>query len=217
MITVHFKRIILFTAVLLATGTLSADANAEQKPQFLLKSKVLTSEKTLLTVQPTDKYGVIGDDEALRKLLGEWQANDDFGILSAPSIMAPLGQEAVIRVQSEIQYFERAKDGTFVLRTLRGDESAGVRLATTTKKTTDKGQITLDVDLQVNTLRDRQKLPGVSLDVGRPVMRTRTIKTQITIPLGQWVWVGGQQLQDVASGKREHLLILLKVSKADPK
>ena len=80
-------------------------------------------------------------------------------------------------------------------------------------KTENKSQISIKIDLQVNTLTDREKLPGVSLDIGRPLMQTRRIQTQMVIQLGQWMWLRGEQLQDVASGKREHLLILLRVTR----
>ena len=215
---IHRRHVTLLAAILLAAGTLTADAKPERQPQFLLESKILSSEN----IQPfqaaiTNTTGMIGGDEALRTLFGTWQDADDLSVLSAPSITCLADQEALIRVQSEVQYFERTKNGTFALRSLPEDESAGVRLKTTASNTRDRGQVSVKVDLQINTLKDRKKLPDVSLDVGSPVMQTRNISTQIVIPVGQWMWIGGQQLQDIASGKPEHLLILLKVTRTGSK
>lgn len=215
MTSIRRKHITLLAAILQAAGTLTADTTPGRPPQFLLESKILSSEDILPQAVTTNTTGVIGGNEELRALFGAWQAKDDVSVLSSPSIIAPAHQEAVIRVQSEVQYFERTKDGTFALRSLPEDESAGVRLSTTTSQTENKDQVSINIDLQVNTLRDRKKLSGVSLDIGRPLMQTRNIKTQIVIPLGQWMWLRGQQLQDVASGKREHLMVFLRVTRAD--
>ncbi len=212
----HRRHVTLLAAILLAVGTLTADTTLGRPTQFLLESKILSSENIPpFQAATTNTTGVIGGDEALRTLFGTWEDNDDLSVLSSPSIMCLADQEAVIRVQSEVQYFERTKDGTFALRRLPEDESAGVRLKTIASNTKDRGQVSVKVNLQINTLRDRKKLPDVSLDVGPPVMQVRSISTQIVIPVGQWMWIAGQQLQDIASGKREHLLLLLKVTRTD--
>lgn len=214
------KRLKLVTTILLASSMLATVTAAEQPTRYKLESKLVRSSVVPLlgakglVGAPTTAFGSIGDDAALRKWAVKWNTNKEISMLSSPSTTALEAQKAVIRMQSKVQYFERTKDGNFVLNSLPKDESAGISLSTTIKAK-DKGSVSVDILLQINTLRDREKIPEVSLDVGRPVMQTQKIKTKLTMPLGQWMWIGTQKLQDVASGKHQHLLFLCKVTPVD--
>ncbi len=88
------------------------------------------------------------DIEALAELL----TAKGVKLLSAPRVTACAGQECTIAVQSELDYFERNDDGSFVLKKLPAEELPGIRLVATTTQT-DKGDVGLDIDFRLNTLR----------------------------------------------------------------
>ena len=208
------KRFKLVTTILLSSSMLATVTAAEQPILYKMESKILLSKDMLLPDAKELKEGSIGDDEALRKWAIRWSAQKGVDIMSLPSIAAPEDEKSVIRIQSKVEYFERTKDGNFALKSLPEDESAGVRL-NYTAKAADKGSVSVDIALQINTLSDREKISEVSLDVGRPVMETQKVQTKVTMPFGQWRWIATQKLQDIDSGKHEHLLILFKVTPID--
>jgi hypothetical protein len=201
------SRVLLLATTLLISYSTAACAEPEKATQFRLDAKIVSSaeDKALLDVTGGG-FQVIEDDDLVKML-----TEKDVDLLSAPSIIALAGQEATISIQTELQYFERDGEDTFVLKKLPEEKSPGVRL-TAAMKPADNGNVGIDIDLWLNTMKDRKRIPGLTLDVGSPIMQSQNIKTQIVVPPAQWAAIESLQLQDGDSGKREHLMILVRVT-----
>ncbi|MBU4199196.1 MAG: type II and III secretion system protein [Verrucomicrobia bacterium] len=218
MLTKHFRGIISLLAVFLFAVGAARGAKPDEQPQsFMLKAKILTVAEsnilysTLLAATFTNNALPQIKEELLNDLMGYKGVK----VLAAPMIAARVGQEAIIRVQSQIQYFDPQTNGSFALKTLPEKESPGIRLAATINPTT-AGNIAVNVDLQLNTLKERMPIQGVSMDVGLPLIQKRAIKTKIEFRLDQWVLVGRYLFQDVSSGKQEYLAIFVQVTDDPP-
>ena len=101
--------------------------------------------------------------------------------LAAPKIMVLPGQAFQLHVgaQVPVEYFEKQADGRFELKKIY--ESTG--LATSgTAELLPTGRIKLrDLTFQSRTIEKRDRIEDVSLDVGRPHIRTQTHQTTICV------------------------------------
>src|ERR1041385_8205364 len=103
--------------------------------------------------------------------LGALPAN--WSVLSAPRVTTVAGKKAQICILKDPpQYFERQSDGSFQLRQMGDKYSLGITLTVTTTAGTTDQIVKLDAQVKYNSIQQREQLPGVSLDVGKPTIRT---------------------------------------------
>ena len=143
-------------------------------------------------------------------------------VLSSPRLRVRASQEAEIHIGDELQYMERRDDGeehnpgdTFVLKTLKGGDSAGIHLAVEVKPE-GEDRVMLSVDLAISVMAERMPIPGVDLDVGLPMLTSTSVHTQSVTPLGEWVKLAGRQVTDASTGEPERLAVMVRVTLVPP-
>ena len=209
MLTKHCRSAVSLLAVLLLAGGAARGAQPDEKPQAFYKLEVKIMEAA--EGEPLVAVFTNATLPIKAKLLNNLMDTKGVNVLAAPKIITGAGNEAIIRVQSDLQYFECQTNGSFALKTIPDEESPGVHLAATMNPAADS-KVDLDIDFRFNILVKRKSIPGVSLDVGLPLMKTREIKTKIGLCLNQWILFGGLRLQDVSSERQEYLAILVRVT-----
>jgi hypothetical protein len=101
--------------------------------------------------------------------------------LASPKIMVLPGQtyQMHLGAQVPVEYFEKQADGRFELKKLY--ELTGL-VTSGTAELLPTGRIKLrDLTFQWRTIEKRDRMEGVSLDVGRPHIRTQTHQTTISV------------------------------------
>jgi hypothetical protein len=152
-----------------------------------------------------------------RKLLWNGQseppASAAVEVLSSPRLLTRAGERAVIRTGSRLEYFTKEDGGSFRLHVTEPESAPGVEFGCTVEPG-GGGSLTLDYDLKLVVMEGRETLPGVSLDVGKPILRARKVATRIRLKPGQWSVVSGQLLKEADGDEGDVLLVLLRVTEA---
>jgi len=128
-------------------------------------------------------------------------------LITEPRLHVIAGKKAMIMTRSLLQYFESTGDGLFALRTSGEEDAPGVELGCMVTPEKDN-RVVLDIDLKLTLMESREEIPGVKLDVGRPILLTREIATRLKIAQDQWALVSAQQVES-ASGEEGHFLLCL--------
>ncbi len=132
-------------------------------------------------------YDTLGD--ALSKgsaaLLRTWPKDSEkVKILAAPRISLHEGTTGNITTHSRqnLEFFEPTEDGMFRLK--RQEFETGISLEAGVQ-TAGEGRVRLEpLSVSVSAITGREPLPGTKLDVGRPIVATKSLKTSITEKLG---------------------------------
>jgi hypothetical protein len=78
-------------------------------------------------------------------------------------------REVEIRSEQPIQYFEKREDGLFELKQIK--LATGLDIKIGAKEEEDEGYIVLeDIEMTLRTVARREKVPGVNLAVGKPIL-----------------------------------------------
>jgi len=136
------------------------------------------------------------------------EANVD--LIIEPRLRVIAREKAVIMTRSQLQYFEATGDGLYALRISEHENAPGVELGcTVTPEKEDR--VVLDIDLKLVLMERREEIPGVKLDVGRPVLLTRAISSRLLIAQDRWALVSAQQVESASEDGGHLLLCLLRV------
>ena len=137
--------------------------------------------------------------------------------ISGSAIVIEDGQAATIRVVVPVQYLEKLPDGSLQLREVAGNlPDVPHYLLTLNARPTGEGPAGYGYDLVVScrmdiaTMQGREKIPGVDLEVGRPITARFDKNVEFWGRKGEWFGLMAGQKE---SGDYT-LLILLKVSSA---
>jgi hypothetical protein len=142
-----------------------------------------------------------------------------FNLLSMPTVITHAGQKASVIIGSTAQYFEKQADGSFRLHELpkapRGNpQPDGPHYALTLVARPDDttpGSLAVTFASDIVVLASREKIPGVDLDVGKPVLATIKDEQTFTARLDAW----NALLCQSPGGSDYSLLVLLKVSQQE--
>jgi hypothetical protein len=106
-------------------------------------------------------------------------------IMSPEPTRVALGGRFAVEVESDrdLEYFEKAKDGRFDLRKIR--EETGFKIGMCVEKGKNESIRLSDFSVSLKTVESREPVPGVNLPVGKPIYRTREIKTDILLSPGK--------------------------------
>lgn len=242
---------ILRASLLAAIALASAGASGRPGDQeaYLIEARILKVPSSppwrLLTVN-SDRITVISPEPAVQ--LGK-AARVDFGgltmsldddvitwngdtdppdesgieVLAAPQLAVWNGQEAELRISSgALEYFERQEDGRFALRRTPEDQQPGLTLAATVHADKAAGAVTLDCRLRIVRCTKRLPLPGVSLDVGPPVIEQQETRTSVVLNPGDWCLLSGlasgapPKVGASDGGDAHGLLVLVRVTRVPP-
>jgi hypothetical protein len=140
-------------------------------------------------------------------------ASRGLDVLAAPRVTVVAGQEAAIRIGTTgPHYFVPAQEGTY--RHMRVEEDIGTDLKVIVDTVPgDPGRAALSLDFSLREIVGREPLPGVDLDVGPPIVRSREMKTTVTTRLGEWLCLGTGTASDGQGPTPRHgpLFILVRV------
>jgi hypothetical protein len=119
-------------------------------------------------------------------ILESLKQHAELDILSSPEITTVLGQAVTIEVSAtadRIPYLVRTGEKTFEMREAKPDARLGIRIQLTPQPVADEpGLVRMSpVKISITTLDGREPIPGVDLDIGKPIVSTRTLETSITL------------------------------------
>lgn len=112
--------------------------------------------------------------------------------LGAPNIVTRKGEEAFLQVgpNTPTQYMRPAEEGRYALEALPTDapgKEIGIGLSLTPKATSGDDRIlTMDFSFNYSWIKERQKLEGVHLEVGEPILGKVSADGEVQTRLGEW-------------------------------
>lgn len=140
-------------------------------------------------------------------------ARDRISEITVPGLVVAAGQAATLLSTTPLQYMEKRADGALELKEIPGDspDAPHARL-TFTVKPAAKPTEGLDIacDVEIATVSAREKLPGVSLPVGKPVLARQAQKVDTTVLPDRWSGL----LVNAPNGSDYSLLLLFKAGLA---
>jgi hypothetical protein len=137
---------------------------------------------------------------------------EQFSLIAAPpSVPITLGIPVTMTSSSSIQYLEKLTNEQLQVREIPADspEAPHIRLTFTAKS--DENAIDgllLACDMDIATVSARNNIPGVALNVGKPVVTP--FKEDLKVPLRQGQWAG--LLLKAPNGSDYSVLMLLKLA-----
>jgi hypothetical protein len=143
-----------------------------------------------------------------------------FTLISAPSLINSAGQKATIFIGGDTQYFEKQADGSFRLQMLPKDspksphpESPHYALTLNARPSDGaKSGWAITCIPDIVAVGAREKIPGVDLDVGKPILATFKDELNFTAQSDEWTAL----LCSAPGGSDYGLLILIKVGPPPP-
>jgi hypothetical protein len=117
------------------------------------------------------------------------QNADSVDVLCAPMITANLGQVSTVEISTgpvKLPYLVQTGEKTFELKESAADGRLGMRIQLTVQPVAgqdDKLSVS-PIKISMTTLDGREAIDGVDLDVGKPIVSTRTLETSMTVVNG---------------------------------
>ena len=140
---------------------------------------------------------------------------EQFTQIKTPWIITPAGQAAEMMSTTPVQYIERNADGTFRVRDIGKDSPAAphCRFKFTVRSPDENetgGGLRVSCELDIATIAAREKVPGLSLDVGKPKLARFRDQVELAVRPGEWAAL----LLRTPNGSDYSLLLLLKTTAA---
>lgn len=137
-----------------------------------------------------------------------------FTLIKIPEIIAGPGKPVEILSTAPIQYIEKEADGTLQVRNI-GKDSADAphcRIRFTVMSPDETSEdLRVSCNLDLATVSGRTNVPGVSLDVGRPLLARFEDRVELAVRSGEWAAL----LLRAPNGSDYSLLLLLKTMPAE--
>ena len=123
----------------------------------------------------------LGFDSSSTLIIPESRMN----LVSSPSILVKDGDFASIVISSDqsIEYMEKRDDGLFELKKVPERTGLEIELSVN-KEAGDKIRIR-DLKFLLKSIEKREQIPGLTLPVGRPILKTRTFELDLRITEGK--------------------------------
>ena len=152
--------------------------NAEQKKCFNFFTKTIPTSSIADTT--------LEADFSSWKWNGETKPpkNSNVQQLGSPMVVTSPGYTAEIQVSSVMQYFNKRPDGLYELK--NSEEPAGISIIVTPEKGPNDRILLKDMTIMVRTVKEREKISGVDLDVGPPVFNVAKGDISINIKPDQY-------------------------------
>lgn len=134
-----------------------------------------------------------------------------FSLIKIPSIIAGIGKPVEVLSTAPVQYIEKQADGTLRVRDISQDSADAPHCRirfTVVPQDQASEDLHVSCDLDIATVSARASVPGVSLDVGRPLLARFQEQVELAGRAGEW---DGLLLQ-APNGSDYSLLLLLKTT-----
>lgn len=152
-------------------------------------------------------------DDKWEALRDEIASDPQARIISAPTLSVIEKQEATVYVASQavFEYLVPLGDKTFEARNTEPQE-LGIRLSLVVNPADEEEAVVLSpLQVEVTSLDGREPVKGLGLDVGKPIVSTRSIKTSLPIRFGE------ERMLPIPSGPNKAAVVILRVERVDPK
>ncbi len=105
-------------------------------------------------------------------------------LIASPRLVTLAGMAGTISITSQqrIQYFERVEDDMYRLKYFSGE--TGLTLSTSVEPAGPGKLMLRDFTFEQRIVEERKPVEGVSLNVGEPILRARTIRATLEIETG---------------------------------
>lgn len=128
------------------------------------------------------------DDDSRAALARKLSQHAEIDVLSRPTVRTVPGQPAHIQIgtaPSPISYLVRTGQKTFELREAAAEANLGITIQLTPHLAGDSDEIEISpLKITTTTLDGREPVAGLDLEVGKPIVSTRTLETALTLPEG---------------------------------
>ncbi len=134
---------------------------------------------------------------------------DRFSLIAAPAVQLTPGQPASLLFSAPVQYLEKLPNGTLEVRNINRDapEAPHCRFVFTLGAPgAASEELRLACELGIATITSREKVPGVELDVGRPVLKRSREQFELALQPDEW----SALLLPAPNGSDYGMLMLLK-------
>ena len=123
-------------------------------------------------------------DDRTSRTQALWDSINSIVLMAAPRIRVLNGEVAVIAVESvrKLEYFERRSDGLFELKGMYEPTGLDIKAPLTLEK---DGRIRLNLEIVLRSVEKREPVPGVTLQVGRPILQMREHKAELLVRPGK--------------------------------
>lgn len=145
---------------------------------------------------------------------GDQPAPASFSEMALPGIVTPFGQAAMVLCNQPVQYLEKAADGSLHVREIGQDspEVPHYRLTVTVQAGASAAGYVVACALDIATVTGREKIPGVELDAGKPILARLKDTLRFPVSAGEWSGI----LLRRPSGSDYSLVMLMKASPYEP-
>lgn len=220
---------VLMLAVITETGLAQTAADKtvviSQKKMYAIRSVLFgeAAEANDAGRKLLDLVNRLPDDSDIKAAAGKDQ------VIGSVRITVSAGIGGIIYIGKDASYFEKAEDGTFVLKKTTNDISydlqgiklnnpvaelsPGVRVFMIVNDTEKKDYVKVEYMFSVTGIKGRAKIPGVGkeLDVGKPILVSFQTNGAMTLELGKWSVID-KQVECSVSGKLVKVSMLVKIS-----
>jgi hypothetical protein len=141
---------------------------------------------------------------------------EQFSLVAAPaSVPIVLGAPLSMTSSTAVQFLEPVSGGNFHINEIPAESSEAPHIRLTfTAKTAEEtsGDFLLNCDLDIATVSSRRNIPGVALEVGRPLITPFKVNLDVPMSLESWTGV----LLKAPNGSDYSMLILLQLASGKP-
>jgi len=137
---------------------------------------------------------------------------EKFSRISIPAMVLVPGQPLSLLSTAAVQFMERSAAGTLEVRNIAGDspEAPHCRFTFTFGPLAADGALQLGCDLNIAAVSGREKIPGVELEVGKPVLARFAGQLDLVMRADEW----NALVMPAPTGSDYNLLLLLKAAPA---
>jgi hypothetical protein len=181
------------------TVTVAGDSGAnEKRPRFIRSPATIRFDRETLSLE--------GSHFAWN---GGRNPPDRFSLIATPAVQLRPGQPASLLFSAPVQYLEKLPDGTLQVRNINRDAPGAPHclfVFTLGAPDVASQDLRLACDLGIATITSREKVPGVELDVGRPVLTQSGEQLELALRPDEW----SALLMQAPNGSDYSLLMLFK-------
>jgi hypothetical protein len=181
-----------------------------------LPDDVDTKYKEYLQLAPSDaatratERGRFADENA--DLWDDAQQKPGVTVLAAPKLAVVAGQSGVIQIQTQqiFTYLQPLGDGKFQAKHTDPTELGMKFVLGVQPVEGDKRSVEVSpLEIQLAVLDGREPVEGLDLDVGKPIIATRSLKTTAKMKLGD------TRMIPIPSGPKTQAALLLRIRRVD--